>query len=108
MPGGEQLGFPLGSQTDALDGRRARRARDRLRWRPEAQAARDRTADIGLVHPREVRAREPEWQLHPRADLVLVQEGVRHPGDVRAGEQLAPWGPVVGRVEDPGHAALDA
>ena len=60
------------------------------------------------MHPCEVRTGKPEWQLHPGADLVLGEEFVGHPGDVGAGEQLAPRSPIARRVEDTRHAALDA
>ena len=51
---------------------------------------------------------EPERQLHPRTDLVLLQELVRDPGGVAAREQLAPRDALVRRVERPGEAVLDA
>ena len=108
VPGRQQLGFALGGQSDAVLGRRVRGAGDRLRERAEAETGVDCAADVRRVHAGPLRVGEPERQLHPLADLVLLQELVRDPGDVRAGEQLAPRDALVRRVERPGETLLDA
>jgi hypothetical protein len=78
-------------------------ARKRLGERPGAKSLGHDPAD---VDPKP-RPGDPERQLHPLAHLVLLQELVRHPGHVRALQQLAPRDPLARRVEDARQAALD-
>ena len=108
VPRRQQLGLALGRQSDAVLGRSVRGAGDRLVERAEAEAGGDRAADVGRVHAGPLGVGEPERQLHPGPDLVLLQELVRDPGHVGAREQLAPGDALVRRVERPGEPLLDA
>src|SRR5829696_4602840 len=84
VPPEEQLALALRRQPDAFLQLRLRGAANRLLEGAEAEPRPEGTADVDRVHPDPVGIREPEWQLHPRADLVLLQELVRDPRDVGA------------------------
>ena len=62
-------------------------AGDRLLDAAGSAGPRRRSRSTSDSHPG---SGDPERQLHPLADLVLLEELVGHPGHVRAGEQLPP------------------
>src|SRR5690348_7567746 len=87
MPQGEQFALAVGFESGGplgVGGRRLapgeRITHGLLQW-AEGQAGGQRAPKVDIAYPWSLLLWNPQWHLHPRADLVALQELVGDPGE---------------------------